>query len=230
MVERQSAGIIDAMSPGVPVGDTERVQLSGPLTLSFSIGWVALCLGAMAVVAVAQFLAAGGDTLFGAVLLGLVFVAGVVGWRWVTPLRGVVATRTGILVKGLRGARFVPYASVASVRENQLSRLRTTTVTLREPDGPEVRFAFVPPYRPGLGIHDAHPEVRELLRRLPPSRCDECGSPFVQGSTAMLALCAECSHLLYGYTACRHDFDPGGACRRCGWNGARSAYTSKLAG
>jgi len=141
----------------------------------------------------------------------------------------VVATRTGLLVTGLRDARFVPYASVASARENRLQRHRPITVTLREPVAGVDRFVFVPPHRPLLGINDAHPSTVELLRRLERLQCDECGSPFIQGSTATVKLCAECSHLLYGYPACLHQFDPGGSCSRCGWNQARSEYTSKLA-
>jgi hypothetical protein len=154
------------MFPDVPANDTERVRLSGPLTLLFAIAFPALWVGAMTFVAVALLFTGGREAPLGAVLLALVLLAGVVGWRWATPLRGVVATRTGLVVTGLRGARFVPYASVASARESRLSRHRPITVTLREPTGGAGRFVFVPPYRPFIGINNAHPAAVELARRL----------------------------------------------------------------
>jgi len=54
-------------------------------------------------------------------------------------------------------------------------------------------------------------------------RCDECGSPFFAGSSPMVALCPECAHWLYGYANCEHQISDG-ACHRCGWDGAVSAY------
>jgi len=217
------------MSPSVPADDTERVRLSGPRTLLVSLAYPALWVGALAVGAVVLLVAGGREVPVGAVVLALLLLAGVVGWRWGTPLRGVVATRTGLLVTGLRDTRFVPYASVASAREDRLQRHRPITVTLREPVAGLDRFVFVPPLRSSLGIDDAHPSAVELLRRLERLRCDECGSPFIQGSSAMPKLCAECAHLLYGSPACPHQFGPGGSCGRCGWDRSRSEYTAKLA-
>lgn len=40
----------------------------------------------------------------------------------------------------------------------------------------------------------------------------------------MLSLCPECSHLIYGYENCTHEFEDG-RCKLCGWNGHRSRRT-----
>jgi len=58
-------------------------------------------------------------------------------------------------------------------------------------------------------------------------KCDECGSSYYVGTSNMAALCPECSHLLYGYAPCKHDFESG-RCRACGWDGARSRYIRSL--
>jgi len=84
-------------------------------------------------------------------------------------VRRVVATRTGLLVAGLRSKRFVPYTSVESVREC-LDRRRTIVVSLREPVAGTRRFAFVPSHRPGLGVGDEHPTRADLRRRLAAAR------------------------------------------------------------
>jgi hypothetical protein len=216
------------MAPSVPADDTERVQLSGPLTLVFAVLALVLLLGTMTCVAAALVFSVR-DIPLGAVFLGVVLLTGGVWWRWGTPLRGVVATRTGLLLSGPRGVCFVPYESVALARESRVQRCRPITVTLSEPLAGMDRFVFVPPNRPFLRFDDAHPSAVALLRRLARLKCDECGSPYIQGSAAMVKLCAECSHLLYGSPACQHQFDPAGACGQCGWNRSRSEYTAKLA-
>ncbi|PBB66897.1 hypothetical protein CK228_20175 [Mesorhizobium sp. WSM4312] len=58
-------------------------------------------------------------------------------------------------------------------------------------------------------------------------RCDECRSKFVASSSKMAFLCPECSHHLYGYENCRHEFD-GARCKLCGWNGRRSRLIRSL--
>jgi RNase P subunit RPR2 len=214
------------MPPSVPADDHERLQLSGARWAS--VGIPALLLGTMTFGAVA-LIASGRDGPLGAVVLAVVLLAAGVGWRWGTPLRGVVATRTGLLVTDFRGECFVPYELVASARENRLQRYRPITVTLNEPVGGMDRFVFVPPWRLFLSFNDAHPSAVELARRLPRPRCDECGSPFTQGTAAIDRLCAECAHLLYGYPACQHDLDSTGSCSRCGWDQSRSQYTASLA-
>ncbi len=57
--------------------------------------------------------------------------------------------------------------------------------------------------------------------------CDECGSDYLASSSRMTHLCPECSHWLYGYPPCAHEF-VGGRCSRCGWDGAVSAYLGTL--
>lgn len=57
--------------------------------------------------------------------------------------------------------------------------------------------------------------------------CDECGSPFIAQTSTMASLCPECAHHLYGTTACPHTF-ANGRCTRCGWNGAVSAYVTRV--
>jgi hypothetical protein len=54
-------------------------------------------------------------------------------------------------------------------------------------------------------------------------QCDECGSNFIAASSAMAGLCAECSHQLYGYPPCTHDFK-NGRCALCGWDGSVSEF------
>ncbi len=56
--------------------------------------------------------------------------------------------------------------------------------------------------------------------------CDECGSPFFEGTSQMQSLCPECAHRLYSYPECRHEFE-NGRCTLCGWNGRVSPYLSK---
>jgi hypothetical protein len=58
--------------------------------------------------------------------------------------------------------------------------------------------------------------------------CDECGSPFLEGTSRMMALCPECAHVLYGHPPCQHDFAATGECLRCGWNQSRSKYVQQL--
>ena len=63
--------------------------------------------------------------------------------------------------------------------------------------------------------------------------CDECGSTYNTETSAMVALCPECAHWLYGYPPCEHVFemtDAGNRCTRCAWDGSRSAYIRELIG
>ncbi len=58
-------------------------------------------------------------------------------------------------------------------------------------------------------------------------RCDECGSFFIEGSSAMNNLCPECSFLLYGYPNCKHVFAEG-KCQKCDWDGSKSDYANDI--
>ena len=61
--------------------------------------------------------------------------------------------------------------------------------------------------------------------------CDECRSLYFADSSKMRPLCSECSHRLYGYLSCEHEFmvaNAGKQCTRCGWDGARSEYLRAL--
>lgn len=53
--------------------------------------------------------------------------------------------------------------------------------------------------------------------------CDECESEYHTDSSRMGALCPNCSHLLYGYDNCTHQFE-NGRCIKCYWNGSVSEF------
>jgi predicted RNA-binding Zn-ribbon protein involved in translation (DUF1610 family) len=57
--------------------------------------------------------------------------------------------------------------------------------------------------------------------------CDECGSGYFTDTSLMSNLCPECSHILYGYKNCEHEFE-NGKCIKCFWNGNVSVYIKKL--
>lgn len=63
-----------------------------------------------------------------------------------------------------------------------------------------------------------HPEMR---------CCDECGSDHFATASQMSRLCSECSHWLYGYSRCIHEFVQG-RCSKCDWDGSVSAYIRGL--
>ena len=58
-------------------------------------------------------------------------------------------------------------------------------------------------------------------------KCDECESEFFADSSEMIKLCPNCSHNLYGYKNCDHNFS-NGRCSKCYWNGAHSDYVNGL--
>ena len=57
--------------------------------------------------------------------------------------------------------------------------------------------------------------------------CDECKSEYYAGTSKMKNLCPECSHILYGYDNCDHQFSDG-RCIKCFWNGSVSEYVKTL--
>ena len=57
--------------------------------------------------------------------------------------------------------------------------------------------------------------------------CDECNSEYYSDTSQMTNLCPECSHFLYGYKNCKHEFR-NGRCIKCLWNGSSSDYIQKL--
>jgi len=57
--------------------------------------------------------------------------------------------------------------------------------------------------------------------------CVECDSPYFKNTSKMAALCPDCSHKLYGYPPCKHQFEDG-FCKYCGWNGITSTYLKNL--
>ena len=58
-------------------------------------------------------------------------------------------------------------------------------------------------------------------------KCDECGSYYYQGSSKMAALCPECSHFLYGYEPCEHNFIDG-RCEKCYWDASVTNYIKRI--
>lgn len=57
--------------------------------------------------------------------------------------------------------------------------------------------------------------------------CDECKSEFYKEISSMENLCPECSHVLYGYKNCQHDFIDQ-RCVKCYWNGNSSDYIDTI--
>lgn len=53
--------------------------------------------------------------------------------------------------------------------------------------------------------------------------CDECHSEYYVHTSMMDNLCPNCSHLLYDYQNCKHEFYKN-KCLHCGWNGNVSLY------
>jgi predicted RNA-binding Zn-ribbon protein involved in translation (DUF1610 family) len=56
--------------------------------------------------------------------------------------------------------------------------------------------------------------------------CDECKSQFYSDTSKMENVCPECSHLLYGYENCMHQFVKN-RCIKCYWDGSTSEYLKK---
>lgn len=159
------------MARGIPADDTERVALSGAITQAFAIAWPLLWVGALAVAGMGVLRAGGPEAPLGVVLLALPALGALVWWRWRTPLRRVVATRSGLVVSGMTSGQFIPYVAVECIRENRLSRMRVITVALREPAGGLSRFAFVPPLR-WIGVNESHSVAAELGWRLERARAE----------------------------------------------------------
>ena len=53
--------------------------------------------------------------------------------------------------------------------------------------------------------------------------CTECQSEYFKNSSEMPKMCPDCSHKLYGYENCSHEFD-NGRCAKCYWNGKTSEF------
>lgn len=59
--------------------------------------------------------------------------------------------------------------------------------------------------------------------------CDECRSEYYSTTSKMNNLCPECSHILYGYQNCEHQFK-NDRCEKCYWNGSSSEFLKSLKG
>ena len=57
--------------------------------------------------------------------------------------------------------------------------------------------------------------------------CDECQSLYFAATSKMDNLCPDCSHNIYGYTNCNHQF-VNEVCSKCGWNGQSSKFVKTL--
>jgi len=78
--------------------------------------------------------------------------------------------------------------------------------------------------------NDKHKDDKKMAKRTKAKSiiiCDECGSEYYLNSSKMTNLCPECSHILYGYENCNHNFESG-RCLKCFWNGNTSDYSMKL--
>lgn len=69
-----------------------------------------------------------------------------------------------------------------------------------------------------MNENDHHREIRS---------CNECKSEYYIDSSRMGGLCPECSHILYNYENCIHQFE-NGRCKKCFWNGNASDYIKKI--
>ena len=58
------------------------------------------------------------------------------------------------------------------------------------------------------------------------SKCSECESEYFVERSEMTGLCPECSHQLYEYKNCEHEFKDG-RCIKCFWNGNKSEYLKR---
>ena len=57
--------------------------------------------------------------------------------------------------------------------------------------------------------------------------CTECKSEYFAETSEMMQLCPDCSHYLYGYDNCKHEFK-NKRCVKCYWNGESSDYLKDL--
>jgi hypothetical protein len=57
--------------------------------------------------------------------------------------------------------------------------------------------------------------------------CDECSSEYYRHSSKMASLCPECSHFIYGYENCDHQFE-NGRCIKCFWNGNSTKFIEEI--
>ena len=53
--------------------------------------------------------------------------------------------------------------------------------------------------------------------------CNECSSKYYKTTSEMTNLCPDCSHKLYGYKNCTHEFE-NERCIKCYWNGKTSEF------
>ncbi|MGV3612387.1 MAG: hypothetical protein ACO1N0_15620 [Fluviicola sp.] len=57
--------------------------------------------------------------------------------------------------------------------------------------------------------------------------CEECESDYFAKTSEMMSMCPDCSHYLYNYPNCVHEFE-NGRCIHCYWNGNTSEYLRKI--
>lgn len=57
--------------------------------------------------------------------------------------------------------------------------------------------------------------------------CEECKSEYFAHASKLSNLCPQCSHILYGYNNCDHEFE-NDRCKKCYWNGNASDYIKSL--
>lgn len=57
--------------------------------------------------------------------------------------------------------------------------------------------------------------------------CSECDSEYFIHTSKMTYLCPDCSHFLYGYPNCEHEFK-NERCSLCHWNGISSDYVNSI--
>lgn len=57
--------------------------------------------------------------------------------------------------------------------------------------------------------------------------CNECNSDYYASASEMMKLCPNCSHYLYRYANCDHNFK-NGRCIKCYWNGLNSEFIKQL--
>jgi len=109
------------MTRSVPTEDVERVPISREHSpLLFDAMWPAIIAGIFVIMGAGVLIGHRREAPLGVVLILLPLFGALLWWTWGSPMRYVVATRTGLLVSSREDELFVPYDAVAHTRQTWL--------------------------------------------------------------------------------------------------------------